>query len=303
MITIARRTLLAAGAASLVPATGRSQDWRTRYPTLAMGVITSENEADRIVRYRPVVSYLERVLGVRIEFRNATDYAGVVEALNANKLQIAHLGPAAYAQAWIVSGGKVLPIAATVDAAGDFGYFSVVVVRSDSPYRSIDDLRGKKLAFADPNSASGFQAPAFFMREAGYDPTKFFASTAFSGSHENSVIALLNGTFDAAATWWNNDERSNYARMWDKGMIPRNSVRVVWKSPQLPSSPLTVRTDMPEDLRIAVKQAFIRMKDLDKEAWPALGDGKLGGYREVSHADYEAMVRLVRDNQRARRAS
>jgi hypothetical protein len=52
-----------------------------------------------------------------------------------------------------------------------------------------------------------------------------------------------------------------------------------------------------------VKQAFIRMKDLDKEAWQALGDGKLGGYREVSHADYEAMVRLVRDNQRARRAS
>lgn len=299
-----RRQFLAASTAAVaISSEAGAQEWRSRYPVLAMGVVTSENEADRVVRYRPVVAYLERTLGVKIEFRNATDYAGVVEALNAGKLQIASLGPAAYAQAWIVSSGKVIPLVATVDNAGDFGYFSVVVVRTDSAYRTLDDLKGKRIAFADPNSASGFQAPAFFMREAGYDPAKFFGSTAFSGSHENSIIALLNGTFDAAATWWNSEERSNYSRMWDKGMIPKGSVRVVWKSPLLPTSPVTVRSDMPEPLRAAIKQAFMRMKDDDAEAWKSLGDGKLGAYREVTHADYEAMIRLVRDNQRARRAS
>jgi phosphonate transport system substrate-binding protein len=299
-----RRRLFALSAAAVAtPALAQGQDWRARFPTLAMGVVTSENEADRVVRYRPVIAYLERVLGVKIEFRNATDYAGVVEALNAGRLHIAGLGPAAYAQAWIVSNGRVEPLAATIDAAGDFGYFSVVVVKTDSPYRSLDDLKGKRMAFADPNSASGFQAPSFFMREAGYDPAKFFGTTAFSGSHENSIIALLNGTFDGAATWWNSEERSNFSRMWDKGMIPKGSVRVVWTSPRLPTSPITVRSDMPEMLRDAVKQAFLRMKDDDAEAWRSLSDGKLGGYRAVSHADYEAMIRLVRDNQRARRAS
>ncbi len=300
-----RRKVLATaiGAACLPSVAALAQEWRSRYPVLAMGVVTAENEADRVIRYRPVVAYLERALGVKMEFRNATDYAGIVEALNAGKLHIASLGPAAYAQAWIVSNGKVIPLAATVDSAGDFGYHSVVVVRTQSAYRTLDDLRGKKLAFADPNSASGFQAPSFFMREAGYDPAKFFGSTAFSGSHENSLIALLNDTFDAAATWWNNEERSNFTRMWDKGMIPKGSVRVIWKSPRLPTSPVTVRSDMPEPLRDAVKQAFLRMKDDDAEAWKSLGDGKLGHYREVSHADYEPMIRLVRDNQRARRAS
>jgi len=301
-----RRTLLGALGTMTLSATAiRAQgaDWRTAHPTIAMGVVTSENEADRVIRYRPVVGYLERTLGVKVEFRNATDYAGVIEAMVAGKIQIAHFGPAAYAQAWIVSGGKVVPLLGSLDNAGDFGYFSVVVVKADSPYQSIDDLKGKRLGFADPNSASGFQAPSFFLKEAGYDPVKFFGSTAFSGSHENSVIALLNGTFDGAATWWNNEDRTNYTRMWDKGMIPKNSVRVIWKSPRLPSSPLTVRADAPEPFRTLVRDSFVAMKTDDPLAWKSLTDGKASGYRDVTHADYEPMVRMVRENQKARRAS
>jgi phosphonate transport system substrate-binding protein len=304
-----RRSILAAAAAlpvaapAFAPAPAFAEDWRTRYPTLAMGVGTAENEADRVIRYKPVIAYLEKTLGVKIEFRNATDYAGVIEALAADKIQVAQFGPASYAQAWIVSGGKVVPLLGQVDNTGDFGYFSVVVVKADSPYQSIEDLKGTRFAFADPNSTSGFQAPAFFLKEAGYDPAKFFASTAFSGSHENSVIALLNGTFDAAATWWNNDERSNYTRMWDKGMIPRGSVRVIWKSPRLPSSPLTVRADAPVALRQLVRDAFYNMQKDDPAAWQSLTDGKVGGWRDVTHADYEAIVRLVQDNRRARRGA
>ncbi len=301
---ITRRIMLgslSALALPAAPALAQGAGWRAAYPTIGMGVVTSENEADRVIRYRPVVAYLEKKFGVKVDFRNASDYAGVIEAMVANKIQIAHFGPSAYAQAWIVSSGKVMPLLGSVDLAGDLGYFSVAVVKSDSPYQSLDDLKGKRFAFADPNSASGFQAPAFFMKEAGYDPAKHFSSTAFSGSHENSIIALLNGTFDGAATWWNNEERTNYSRMWDKGMIPKGSIRVIWKSPRLPSSPLTVRTDAPEAFRTLVRDSFVSMKTDDPEAWQSLTDGKTGGYRDVTHADYEPMVRMVRDNQRARR--
>ncbi len=218
-----RRTFIAAAVLIGAAAPAAADDWRTKYPKLTMGVVTSENEADRIVRYKPVIAYLEKTLGVPVEFRNATDYAGVIEALNADKLQVAGLGPAAYAQAWIVSGGEVEPLAGQIANDGTFGYHSVVVVKTDSPYQKIEDLRGKKFAFADPNSTSGFQAPAFFLKEAGIDPENFFSNTAFSGSHENSIVALLNDTFDGAATWWNSEERSNFSRMWDKGMIPKDS--------------------------------------------------------------------------------
>jgi len=298
-----RRALIAAALLIGAAAPAAADDWRKAYPKLTMGVVTSENEADRIVRYKPVIAYLEQAIGVPVEFRNATDYAGVIEALNADKLQLAGLGPAAYAQAWIISGGEVEPLLGQIDNAGTFGYHAVAVVRSESPYQSIEDLRGKKFAFADPNSASGFQAPSFFLKEAGYPPETFFGSTAFSGSHENSIVALLNDTFDGAATWWTNEERSNFSRMWDKGMIPKDSVRVIWKSPLLPSSPLTVRTSMPEPLKQSIRSAFLNMPKDDPEAWKAMTDGKAQGYKEVTHADYEPMVRMIRENQRTRRGS
>ena len=301
-----RRILLGAlGALALTTthALAQGADWRATWPIVAMGVVTSENEADRVIRYRPVVAYLEKKLGVKVEFRNATDYAGVIEAMVAGKLQIAQFGPAAYAQAWIVSNSKVVPLLGSLDSAGDFGYFSVAVVKADSPYQTMDDLKGKRFAFADPNSASGFQAPSYFLKEAGFDPAKHFGSTAFSGSHENSVIALLNGTFDGAATWWNNEDRTNYTRMWDKGMIPKNAVRVIWKSPRLPSSPLTVRADAPEAFRVLVRDSFLSMRTDDPDAWKSLTDAKVSGYREVTHADYEPMVRMIRENQKARRGT
>lgn len=281
----------------------KAAGWQEKYPTITLGVITSENEADRVERYKPVREYLEKALGVKIKWRSATDYAGVIEALKSGKIEIARFGPASYAKAWIVMNGKVEPLVGELDLEGDFGYHSVVIVKNDSPYQSIEDLKGKKLAFADPNSTSGHQAPRYFLTEAGYDPDTFFGSTAFSGSHENSVMALLNGTFDAAATWWRSETRSNPLRMEGKGMIEPGQWRVIWKSPRLPSSPWAVRTDLPQEMRDDVRNALYKMKDDGPEAWNSLTDGKASGYRLVTHEDYEAIVRMIQHNLKARKSN
>jgi len=303
---VTRRTLLTAAVAlAAVAISGATQagDWQAKHPKLTLGVITSENEADRIARYKPVRAYLEKELGVEIKWRTATDYAGVIEGLKAGKIEIARFGPASYAKAWMVMNGKVDPLVGELDNSGDFGYHAVIVVKADSPYKSIDDLRGKKLAFADPNSTSGHQAPRYFLTEAGYDPDTFFSETGFSGSHENSVIALLNGTFDAAATWWRSEERSNPQRMASKGMIKDGSWRVIWTSPKLPSSPWAMGTTMPEDMRAEVTDVLMNMKDKDPAAWQALTDGKASGYKRVTHKDYEPIVRMIKANQKKRRGS
>lgn len=303
---IARRAALAAlaAAALALPAALPAQagDWRKAHPTLTMGVITSENEADRIERYKPVKAYLENALGVEIKWRSATDYAGVIEGLKAGKIDIARLGPASYAKAWMVMKGEVEPLLGELDKNGDFGYFSVVVVRKDSPYQKMADLKGKKFAFADPNSTSGHQAPRYFLSEAGVDADVFFGETAFSGSHENSIMALMNGTFDAAATWYRTEGRSNMTRMEGKGMIEPGQWRVIWKTPRLPSSPWTMATSSPADMRADVKAALFAMKDEDLAAWKALTDGKASAYRDVAHADYEAIVRMIKANERKRRS-
>lgn len=303
-----RRTLTAlalAGVAGLAfgTASANAADWQKKYPELTLGIITSENESDRLTRYKPVLAYFEKALGVKINWRSATDYAGIIEGVKAGKIEIARFGPAAYAKAAIITKNQVEPLVGELDKNGNFGYRSVIIVKKDSPFQKIEDLKGKKFAFADPNSTSGHQAPRYFMGEAGFDADKFFGTTAFSGSHENSVIALLNGTFDGAATWYRSDERSNMTRMEAKGMIKPDQWRVIWKSPLLPSSPWAMSTKLPQDMRNDVKQALLNMKKDDPLAWKSLTDGKASGYREVTHKDYEAIVRMIKANLAKRKSS
>lgn len=292
------KLLLAVAATALTVSAVRAEaaDWRKTYPTLTLGVITSENEADRVTRYKPVRTYLEKKLGVKVTWRTATDYAGIIEGVRAGKVQIARFGPASYAKCWMITKGAVEPLVGDLDKDGSFGYYSAIVVKADSPYTSVADLKGKKLAFADPNSTSGFQAPKFFLGEEGYAADTFFGATGFSGSHENSVMAVMNGTYDAAATWWNNERRSNPQRMADKGMIPQKSWRVIWKSPNLPSSPWAMSTKLPARMRKDVQDALMAMPGESPEAWKALTDGKASAFRTVTHKDYEAIVRMIQAN-------
>lgn len=304
---ITRRIALVAGAATLAgialagPATAGT--WQEQYPEITLGVITSENESDRLQRYKPVRDYLETKLGVTVNWRAATDYAGIIEGVKARKIELAYLGPASYAKAWLVTKGEVTPLVGALDAKGDFGYRSVIVVKQDSPFETIDDLKGKRFGFADPNSTSGHQAPRFFMTEAGYDADTFFGSATFSGSHENSVMGLMNGTFDGVATWYRSDERSNMTRMAGKSMIEPGSWRVIWESPKLPSSPWTVPAWLPEEMKADFKTALLDMKDEDPAAWQGLTDGKSAGYIEVTHEDYEPIVRMIQYNLRHRKSS
>jgi phosphonate transport system substrate-binding protein len=116
-------------------------------------------------------------------------------------------------------------------------------------------------------------------------------------------MALLNGTFDAAATWWNSETRSNPNRMEEKGMIKPGQWRVIWKSPRLPSSPWAVRSDLPQDMRDDIRNTLFTMKKNSPEAWKALTDGKASDFRLVSHSDYEAIVRMINSNLKKRKDS
>jgi phosphonate transport system substrate-binding protein len=307
MTMTTRRELIRGGAAVaaagwwLRPAPAAGSDWRGIFPELNFGVISSENEADRVARHQKFLAYMERTLRTKLRMHNATDYAGTIEGLKARKLEFARFGPASYAQAWLVTGGKVEPMAVQTDSDGFAGYHAVIVVKTDSPYRRVEDLQGKSVAFADPNSTSGYLAPRYFLKEAGFDPTTHFGRTGFAGSHENGVIAAINGTYDAAATWWTNEERSNVQRMEGKKLIPPGQVRVVWKSPKLPESPWAIHTDLPSDLRLDVRTTLLGLPAGDPAAWRDLTDGKSTGLIPISHADYEPIVRMVQATQRDRR--
>jgi len=279
-----------------------AERWQDKYLTLQFSRISSENEADRIARHKKMLAYLEKTFGVKITMHVATEYAGTIEALRSKKVEFAILGPASYAAAWEVTGGKVEPILAGTDKFGNIGYYSVIGVKKDSPYQSIQDLKGKSFAFADPNSTSGFVVPSYYLRKQGLPPDTFFGKTGFSGSHENGILAVLNGTYDAAATWWNDDSYSNISRMEEKGMIPKGSIRIIWKSPRLPGDPVwVVHKDLPPQMKADIKAALLAMPTASPEAWKDLVGDTSSALKEVSQRDYEDIIEIRKENLKQRK--
>jgi phosphonate ABC transporter binding protein len=186
---LTRRTLIIGSALALTAAGARAQDWRSKYPELVFAIVPAENASGTVDRWTPFVDYLSKELGTKVTLRVANDYAAVIEGQRAGNIHIAYYGPASFARARII-GVKTDAFAIDVNSDGSKGYYSVFYVLAKSPYQKIEDLKGKAMAFVDPNSTSGNNMPRFVLDRMGIDPDQFFSKTVFAGSHENAVLAL-----------------------------------------------------------------------------------------------------------------
>ncbi|MBP0462516.1 phosphate/phosphite/phosphonate ABC transporter substrate-binding protein [Roseomonas sp. PWR1] len=298
---IARRTALALPALGLLPRPAAAQaDWRATLREVRFGMISVENERDAIARLQGVQAYMARELGVPFRVFRGSDYAAVVEAMRSGHAELAYLGPASYGLARRVMGDRVAPIFRYLDNEGMEGYHSVMVVKADSPFRRLEDLRGRSLGFSDPNSTSGFQVPGWFLRRQGMDPATFFARTGFAGSHEQNVMAVINGTFDAAVVAYSNERRNTFQRMVEKGMIPEGQVRVIWTSPLIPNSPIVLRMDLPEAFRRDVTAALAALPERDAPAFRDMSSNARG-LVPAKHEDYLDIMAILEENAARRR--
>ncbi|EIZ85982.1 phosphonate ABC transporter periplasmic phosphonate binding protein [Methylobacterium sp. GXF4] len=301
---ITRRTLAAAAAAlALLGLPAAAQDWKAKYPELTLAVIPMENASGTNDRYAPLANYLSKAVGVPVKLRVASDYAAVIEGQRAGNIHIAFYGPASFARA-VMTGVKVDPMVNPQHETGASGYYSVIYTLASSPYKTIEDLKGKNLALVDPNSTSGNQAPRFFLKRAGFDVDKHFAKAVFAGSHENAVLALTQGTVDAAANLWNSETDSIVTRMITKGMLKKpdgtpmqkSDFRVVFKSDFLPEGPYAVLASLPDDLKAKIRQAFLDMPTADKAAFDKLSDGKDLSLTPVTLKDYQPIIDMLKFN-------
>jgi phosphonate transport system substrate-binding protein len=282
-----------------------AQDWKTDYKIVRFGILSGENESDRIARYTPFEEYLEKTLGVDVEIFTAGNYDGVIQALAANQIEFAFLGSSAYAAAYTASEGNVVPLLTSVQEDDSTGYFSIISVRCDSGYKSIDDLKGKVVAFADPDSTSGYAVPYYNLVQQGYKPEEFFSAIPFSGSHEAGVQGVVNGQFDAAATYINNEKNGIPQRMVGKGMINEGEVCWIWTSPEITSGPFTARANIPQGLIDEMKAAVMATPTAAPEAYKEMTGAEQStakGYVEVDHARYQWIIDM-RDWFKAQRRS
>ncbi|NBB71001.1 MAG: phosphate/phosphite/phosphonate ABC transporter substrate-binding protein, partial [Alphaproteobacteria bacterium] len=187
-----------------VPAEAPMMDFSPHVEVWRIGILGGENEADRLREYGCLAEHVEKQFNVDVELFPASDYAGVMQGLISDNLESAGLGSSGYAGIHIQDPEAVDPLVTTEQVDGSRGYYSVMLVRADSDIESLDDMAGKSLAFADPNSTSGYLVPNYELNQAGYTTEgsdAFFGDTAFSGGHEQGVVAVVNGQYDAAVTW------------------------------------------------------------------------------------------------------
>ncbi|RWN53142.1 phosphonate ABC transporter substrate-binding protein [Mesorhizobium sp.] len=264
-----------------------------------VGILGGENEADRLRNYQCFADHIKQVLGVeKVSLFPAADYDGVIQGLLGGTLDFAELGASAYAKVYLENKDAVQPILTTIQTDGSTGYRAVMVARADSGIKTLADMKGKKLGFADPDSTSGYLIPVTSLpKDIGMDVKSYFASTGFGGGHEQLVFEVLKGTFDAGTTWASgvgdfNDGYSsgNLRKMVDKGVLKMDDLVELWQSPLIPNGPLVLRTSIDAGTRQKITDFLTKLPETDPACFSAIQGGDYKGYSPVTPEFYQPII-------------
>ncbi|WP_331692394.1 phosphonate ABC transporter substrate-binding protein [Pandoraea sputorum] len=268
------KTLLAGAAMFAAVAAAHAQE-------INFGIISTDSSAALRQRWQPLIDDMEKQTGIKVTPFFATDYAGVIEGMRFNKVQLAWMGNKGAMEAVDRSQGEVF--AKIMYADGTEGYYSLLISNASSPYKTLDDVikNGKKINFGlgDPTSTSGTLVPGYYVfAKNNIDPRTYF-KTARSSNHGANLMAVINNQVDVAT---NNTEELNKleATQPEKAKL----VHVIWKSPLIPSDPLLWRKDLPDGTKKKIRDFFLSYgKDAhEKEVLKNIYN--YGGFRASSDA-------------------
>ena len=285
--------LAAAGAMASFAGAAEAQGYKDKYKEIVWAIVPAENASGVTERFKPMMDYMTKELGVPVTLRIASAYAAVIEGQKAGNIHVGMYGPAAYARAFI-TGVETEPFAMDVNKDGTKGYYAVLYAKKDAPYTKLEDLKGKNLGLVDPNSTSGNNVPRFAMNKMGIKPEEFFGKVVYAGSHENAITAITQGTVDAAFNWWNDENESNLMRMERKGLAKYSDFKIIFKSDQITNSPIAYLKNLPDDLKKAIRDAVFAFAQKDPEGFKKVTDGQAQPWAPTSHADYGAVIELTK---------
>jgi phosphonate transport system substrate-binding protein len=217
------------------------------------GFISTESSQNLKSDWQPVMDDLAKKTGMKVNAFFASDYAGIIEGMRFNKVQVAWFGNKSAMEAVDRASGEVF--AQMVNADGTQGYYSHLIVHKDSAIKSLDDMlkQGKNLSFGngDPNSTSGFLVPSYYVFAQNKIDAKTFFKLTRSANHETNALAVASKQVDVAT---NNSE--NLEKIKDKLPEKYNDIRVIWTSPLIPLDPLVMRKDLPEATKAKLRDFF-----------------------------------------------
>lgn len=251
-------------------------------PILSRELMLSQHEA--------LADHLRDVLGVPVELVVADSYGDLTDRLAAGRVDIAILPPATYALAR--ARAATVRLLASEVAGGATSYSSYIVVRRDAPYQSLRDLVGKRIAFVDEASASGFVLPWSAFLDHGIDPASAFASVTFAGNHLGAIHAVMDGEADAAATY---SGMLDFTRRTERGDDVAAGLRILHKAGRVPYDALCAAPGLAASVGDRVAAAFMAVNTstaLGRHLY-ALTSNHVSGWGPADPTQYESIERLT----------
>jgi phosphonate transport system substrate-binding protein len=264
-----------------------SDDPRADWPDeIVFGLVPSEGGADIVERFEPLLEFLNERLDHPVVPKPASEYAGVITAMQNKQVELAYYGPKSYVEASRVANAEA--IIKELNADGIAGYKGTIIVHVDSPAETLADTKGMTFAFVTPNSTSGYLVPALgILRETGVPAEEFYSEIRYTGSHGSSMNAVATGAVQAAAT-----NTLDMNAMINAGQVDGSAMKVVWTSELIPSAPIAVRRDIPESLKTALREAFLAFN----EHPDLLKQMSRGGFVTADDGEYDS-VRMLEQKQ------
>jgi phosphonate transport system substrate-binding protein len=223
--------------------------------TLNFGILSSESSQNLRTVWEPFLADMSEDLGMDVKPFFASDYAGIIQAMRFDKVDVAWHGNKSAMEAIDRAGGEIF--AQEVDLSGNPGYWSLLIAHKDNDQiNSVDDVlnRAGELVFGngDPNSTSGFLVPGYYVFEKnGVDPKKIFRRVTNAG-HEANFLAVANGQVDVATI-----SSASLERIKIRNPDKYDQVKVIWKSPLIPSDPIVWRKNLPESAKSKIYDFFM----------------------------------------------
>jgi phosphonate transport system substrate-binding protein len=248
---------------------------------LRVTTIPEEAATEQVRKFGPLVKYLERTLGTKVEFTPVNDYPAAVEALVNQQVDLVWFGGFTHVQAQIRSGGKIIPIAQREE---DTQFRSVFITQTDSGIKQLSDLKGKQVSFGSQSSTSGHLMPRSFLLQAGIDPDKDFKRVAYSGAHDATIASVVSGRVDAAAL-----DITVWRKFVDEKKVDTSKVNVFYTTPPFFNYNWSVHADMPAAQRERITKALLDLNMNNPEGKEILTLNRATRYIPTSAENYKGL--------------
>jgi phosphonate transport system substrate-binding protein len=262
-----------------------------------IGILGGENAQDRLTSNECFRAKIEEALGVPVKLFTPADYDGVIQGLLGGTLDYAWLGASAYAKIYLTDPEAVEVKLTKQNVDGSTGYYSIGFTRKDTGITSIEDAKGKVFAFADPNSTSGYLVPGAELAGKFGPLEEFFSEVKMSGGHEQTIVGVANGDFDAGVSWadglgnWEDGYNSGaFRKAADAGLVDMNNLVEIWRSAMIPEGPMVVRKALPQDVKDKVTALTADLWETDKDCAYNVAAGDAKDFVPVEHSVYEGIL-------------